>query len=204
MGWLFLSDGSVDEVDLNTAQTTGLRASVCAPRLSRQSPVRPPNGPARRIKGVVRIGRHAVVADRVAVASLVDRPDALVAIAAERAQRAEHKLVVIAAMPWVVIGDGGRRDAALLLAQGAQRLDLQLVLGASSPGLEIIPGTPRKRLGGSEITRGHDLTNRNILIDACPRALLMSRVREAASSLRFEASHNARDQPLGRQSLGCR
>ena len=102
-----------------------------------------------------RIDRQAVIANGRAVAALVDGPHALMAIPAERAQRPETELIVIAAMPRVMIGDGGRSDAALFLAQGAERLDLKLVARARSPALQIVPGTPRKRLRRGEITRVH-------------------------------------------------
>jgi hypothetical protein len=54
-----------------------------------------------------RIGRKAVVVDVVAIAALIDGPLPLVAIAAERAQRAETELGVIAAMSRVMVRDGG-------------------------------------------------------------------------------------------------
>jgi hypothetical protein len=92
-----------------------------------------------------RIDRHAVVADHAAVASLVDGPDALMTVPAERAQRPEHKGVVVALMRRVVIGDRRWRCSALLLAQDAERLDRQLMLGPRAPGLEAIPITPVKR-----------------------------------------------------------
>jgi hypothetical protein len=101
------------------------------------------------------IDREAIVVDIVAIASFVDRPLTLMAVLAQRAQRAETELVVIAAMPWMVISDRRRSDAALLLAQGAQRVLVQLMMRALSPALQRVPGTPRKRLGGSEIASGH-------------------------------------------------
>jgi hypothetical protein len=55
----------------------------------------------------------------------------------------------------VVIGDGGRRDATLLVAHGAHRGSRKLVLGPPPPGLERVPGPPRQRLGGSEIASVH-------------------------------------------------
>jgi hypothetical protein len=66
-----------------------------------------------------RIDRQAIIANGQAIAAFIDGPHALVAVAAQRSQRAEAELVVIAAMPWVMVRDRGRRDAALLLAQGA-------------------------------------------------------------------------------------
>jgi hypothetical protein len=101
------------------------------------------------------IDREAIVPNIVAIPALVDGPLARMAIAAERAQRPEHELVVVAAMSRVVIGDGGRRDAALLVTQSAERVLVQLVLGPRSPGLQRVPGPPRQRLGGSKITRVH-------------------------------------------------
>jgi hypothetical protein len=111
----------------------------------------------RLIKRVSCIDRKAVVVDRVAVSAFIDRPCALVAIAAEGAQRAEPELVVVAAMPWVMISDRRRGDAALLLAQGAQRLDLQLVLGPSSPGLQRVPIAPMPLAAGVKKTSVHRL-----------------------------------------------
>jgi hypothetical protein len=110
---------------------------------------------APRIERMLRINRHAIGSDRVATAALVDGPDALMAIAAERAQRPDHELVVIAAMPWVMIGDRRRREAALLLAQGAKRGGRELMVRPSSPGLQGIPISPMERLGGREIARVH-------------------------------------------------
>ena len=62
------------------------------------------------------VERQAVVADGQAIAALVDRPDALVAIPAERTERAEHELVVIAFVRRVVIGDRRRGEAPGLAA----------------------------------------------------------------------------------------
>jgi hypothetical protein len=127
--------------------------------------------PSLSVERMLCIGRKAVVTAGQAIASLIDRPLALVAIAAERAQRPEPELVVIASMRRAMIGDRGRRDAALLLAQGAERGGCKLVLGPSSPGLQRIPGPPRQRLGGSEITSGHPAKVRLIggLSKACGR-----------------------------------
>jgi hypothetical protein len=115
---------------------------------------RPVSRPAL-VERVARIRRQAVIAGGQPISAFVDGPDALVAIAAERAQRPEHELAVIALMRRVVIGDGGRRDATLLLAHGAQRGSRKLVLGPPPPGLERVPGPPRQRLGGSEIASVH-------------------------------------------------
>jgi hypothetical protein len=73
---------------------------------------------------VSRIDGKAVVVDRVAIAALVDRPNALMAIAAERTQRPEAELVVIALMRWMMIGDRRWRCSAGLKAHGAERRDL--------------------------------------------------------------------------------
>ena len=97
---------------------------------------------------MVRIERQAVIANGQAIAAFVDGPDALMAIAAERAQRAKAELVVIAAMPWMMVRDGGRRDAVLFLAQGTtQRGIRKLVLDPSSPGLSGVSVPPMERLG---------------------------------------------------------
>jgi hypothetical protein len=136
------------------AQTSGLRASgVCAPRLPRQSLVRPPNGPARRIERMARIDRIAVCADRVAVAALAR--SAVVALSAQRPQRARPELIVVAAVSRMMIGDRRRRHPALLAAERAERLEAQLMMRAPSPGLQAVPGPPMKCLRGSEIARGH-------------------------------------------------
>jgi hypothetical protein len=104
---------------------------------------------------VIFIERQAVGADVRSIASLVDRPRALMTLLAKRAQRAEHELVVVAAMPRVMIGDGRRREAVALEAKSTQRLKLELMLGASSPTLKRVPGPPWKGLRGSEIACGH-------------------------------------------------
>ena len=70
-----------------------------------------------------------------AIALVHEAAQAVVARFAERAQRAEAELVVVALMRRMVISDRRRGDAALLLAQGAQRRDLKLMLRARSPGL---------------------------------------------------------------------
>ena len=92
------------------------------------------------------IDRKPIVANVVAIAALVDRPLALMAIAAERAQRPKAEGVVIAFVGRMVISDGGRRDAASFLAQGAQRGSRKLVFGPSSPGLQGVPIAPMERL----------------------------------------------------------
>lgn len=98
---------------------------------------------------------HAVVAGGQAVAALVNGPDARVAIAAERAQRAEPELVVVAAMPWVMIGDRRRGEAPSLAAQGAERIEAELVLGPGAPALQRIPAPPWERLRRGEVSRVH-------------------------------------------------
>jgi hypothetical protein len=107
------------------------------------------------VERMVRVERKAVIANGQAVAALVDGPDALVAIPAQRAQRPETELVVIAAMPWVMVGDRGRRDAALLVAQSAERGSRKLMLGPPPPGLQRVPCTPMERLRGCEVTNVH-------------------------------------------------
>ena len=92
-----------------------------------------------------RIERIAVVANRMAIAALVDRPNALMAIAAEGAQRPEHEGVVIAFMRRVMVSDRRRRRPAGLEAHGAERGVRKLMLGAPSPALKRIPGAPVKR-----------------------------------------------------------
>ena len=59
------------------------------------------------VERVLFVDRESIVADVIAVTSLVDGPLALVAIAAERAQRAT-RTVVIALMCRVVISDRRR------------------------------------------------------------------------------------------------
>jgi hypothetical protein len=104
---------------------------------------------------VPRIRRHAVVAGGQAVAALVNGPLALMAILAERTQRPEHELVVVAAMSWMMISDRRRRRAASLEAESAERLEAKLMLGARPPGLQVIPVPPRHCLGGCEVARVH-------------------------------------------------
>lgn len=58
------------------------------------------------------IDRIAVVADRVAVAAPVDRPNALMAVATERTQRPEHERIVIAFVRRMMIRDRRRRRPA--------------------------------------------------------------------------------------------
>lgn len=102
-----------------------------------------------------RIDRKAVGADVQAIASLVDRPLALMAIPAQRAQRPQHKGVVIALMRRVMVSDRRRRQAASFLAQDAKRFDLHLVPGAPAPALQRVPGTPVKRLSRGEVAGVH-------------------------------------------------
>jgi hypothetical protein len=111
--------------------------------------------PPPLVERMPRIRRQAVVAGGQAIASLVDGPHALMAIPTEGAQRAELELVVIAAVPWMMIGDRRSGEATLFLAQGAQWLDLQLVLGPRSPALQRVPTSPVERLGGCEVASGH-------------------------------------------------
>jgi hypothetical protein len=61
---------------------------------------------------VGRIERIAVVADRVAIAALVDRPNALMTITAEGAERPKNKGVVVALMRRMMIRDRRRRRPA--------------------------------------------------------------------------------------------
>jgi hypothetical protein len=95
-------------------------------------------------------------------------------VSAEGAQRPEHEGVVIAAMRRVVISDRRRSDAALLLAQGAQRGGRELVLGPSSPGLQRVPTSPVERLRGCEVAcvHGSRKTNRIIPISASDRLIV--------------------------------
>jgi hypothetical protein len=60
---------------------------------------------------MLRIEREAVRPDVFAIASLVDRPFALMTIAAERAQRPEHERVPVPFMGRAMICDAGRRKA---------------------------------------------------------------------------------------------
>ena len=53
-------------------------------------------------------------------------------------------------------GQAAADDAALLLAKGAQRLDLKLVLGPPSPGLQIIPHAPVECLRGRQVASVHE------------------------------------------------
>lgn len=69
-------------------------------------------GHARSIERMFRIERETVSANVCTIASLVGRPLALMTIPAQRAQGPEHERVVIAAMPWVMIRDRRRRQAA--------------------------------------------------------------------------------------------
>ena len=85
----------------------------------------------------------AVIADRRAIAFVHEAAQTIMARFAKRPDRAGQEQIVIAAMRREVIADGRGRDAPLRLAQAAERLDLQLVLGTCSPALEAIPGTPR-------------------------------------------------------------
>jgi hypothetical protein len=121
---------------------------------------RPTPGLVKRMR---RICGKAIVADIRPIAIPIDGPLALMAIAAQRAQWAKTELVPIAAMSRVVIGDGGRRHAPLLLAQGAERALAQLKLGPRSPALQVVPGPPRQRLGGCEVAGGHQ-TNRSLCV----------------------------------------
>ena len=73
---------------------------------------RGPGLPPGAIKRVSAIERVAVVADRVAIAALVDRPHALMTIAAEGAKRPEHEGVVIAFVRRMMIRDRRRRRPA--------------------------------------------------------------------------------------------
>jgi len=94
---------------------------------------------------VSRIERIAIVADRMAIAALVDRPNALMAIATQRAQRPKHECVIITLMRRMMVRDRRRRQPAGLEAHGAERGVRKLMLGAPSPALKRIPGAPVKR-----------------------------------------------------------
>jgi len=59
----------------------------------------------------------------------------------------------------MVIGDRRRRDAVLREAKGAERLDPKLVVGALSPALQRVPGTPWERLRGVGEAGGHQETS---------------------------------------------
>ena len=81
------------------------------------------------IERMSRIDRIAVDADRRAIAFVHEAAQAVVARLAERAERTEHELVVVAFMGRMMVRNRRGRDAALLLAQGAQRLDPELMFG---------------------------------------------------------------------------
>jgi hypothetical protein len=115
----------------------GKRGAIGRPRLAL---------PPLSVERMVRVDRKAIVANVVAIASLVDRPLALVAIPAERAQRAETESVPIAFVGRVMVGDRRRRDAVPPEAEGAQRLDPELAVSTLSPTLQAVPGTPGERL----------------------------------------------------------
>ena len=140
---------------------------------------------------------------RAAIASLVDGPDARVAIAAQRAQWAEDERVVIAAMPWMMIGDRGRRDAVLLLAQGAERVLVQLMVRASTPGLQRIPGPPRQRLGGCEVACGHGRGLRALRLSLTPRQGLTGARRSFILPTRLAGGETAyRNEPAKYRGQG--
>lgn len=65
---------------------------------------------------MLRIEREAVLADRRAIASSVDRPLPVVTCRAKRAERAEAKGIPVALMRRMMIGDRRRNDAALFRA----------------------------------------------------------------------------------------
>jgi hypothetical protein len=85
------------------------------------------------IERVARIDRQTVVADVAAIALRVVGPFALVAIEAQRLQRAEAERVPIAAVRRVVVSEGRQCDSPLLKAGSAQGLDLELMAGALLP-----------------------------------------------------------------------
>lgn len=61
---------------------------------------------------------------------------------AQRLQFAETEFIPIAAMWFDVIGDCCHHSAILLRTHDAERFLLQLVLGAITPALQLIPVTP--------------------------------------------------------------
>jgi hypothetical protein len=101
------------------------------------------------------IDRKAIVANVWPIAFVFDRLQTIMARLAQRAQRAEDELVVIALMRRVVVGDRRRRHAVPLEAGSAQRLDAELMMSAPSPTLEAVPGSPGERLSGIGDTSWH-------------------------------------------------
>lgn len=69
------------------------------------------------------------------------------AIEAKTLQPPGPEFIPIARMVHNVIGDPGHHDLAGRLAQHAQRLNRELMAGASPPDLQVIPISRRKALG---------------------------------------------------------
>jgi hypothetical protein len=106
------------------------------------------------VERVVRINRQAVVADVATIPVYIVSRLALVTIEAQRLQGAEAEAVPIAAVRWVVVSDGRRRDSPLLEAGGAQGLDLELMAGALFPAQQAVPFAPGQGLGGLAMAAG--------------------------------------------------
>ena len=132
------------------------------------------------------IEREAVGADVRTIAALIDRPRALMTLLTKRAKRPKHELVVVATMPRVMVGNRRRRQAALLLAQGAERRDPKLMLGPRSPTLKRVPGSPWKGLSGSEIACGQGRGLRALRLSlAGARASMRCSRREISRKVSF-------------------
>jgi hypothetical protein len=82
----------------------------------------------RPVKGMRRIGRQAVVATSVAIATPINAVFAVMASLTQALKLTEPELVPRSAMRHNVVGDRRRRHAILFQASGAERLDRQLML----------------------------------------------------------------------------
>jgi hypothetical protein len=90
-----------------------------------------------------RIGRQAVVATSVAIATPINAVFAVMASLTQALKLTEPELVPRSAMRHNVVGDRRRRHAILFQASGAERLDRQLMLCPATPALEAVPRPPR-------------------------------------------------------------
>jgi len=93
---------------------------------------------------MARVGRRAVLADRRARG--IVGVQAVVAVGAQAAERAQLERGEVVSVWWVVIGDGRWRDVPGFQAEPTQWFDHQLMRSAALPACGAVPAVDVRRV----------------------------------------------------------